>query len=177
MKTYVRYLIVCLFTLSPAICRAESRKVEQDLDYMYRTAKTLTVTNSNHTGTTDFVTYTCSSGAEFMIDGAKSGGKLAIFLEASGEKVETTTIQNLDSLRIYYMPNAKVDMTVSVKKGAGDWVPMPVVKKQKGLNTVKMPHADDYQVQIQWVENVYITQIDYIYVDLSDCPNCFLYKP
>ncbi|MBO7456293.1 MAG: hypothetical protein J6T71_00535, partial [Paludibacteraceae bacterium] len=61
MKTYVRYTIICLFTLSSALCGAESRTVSQDFDDMFRAnPRTLQVTNSNHTGTTDFVTYTCS---------------------------------------------------------------------------------------------------------------------
>ncbi|MBQ4394135.1 MAG: hypothetical protein II825_02385 [Paludibacteraceae bacterium] len=179
MKTYVRYAIICLFTLSSALCGAESRTVSQNFNDMYGASpKTLTVTNTNHTGTTDFVTYTCSGGAEFF-NNANSGNKLAIFLDASGEQVQTTQVTNLDSLRIFYAANAYKDMTVSIKEGEGAWTEVPVVQKQKGLSTVKMPRVGDYYVRIarKGSDNVYITEIGYIYIDLSGCPNCFIYKP
>lgn len=180
MKTYVRYTIICLFTLSSALCGAESRTVSQNFDDMFKASpKTLTVTDSYHTGTTDFVTYTCTGGAEFF-NNTNSGNKLAIFLDASGEQVQTTQVTNLDSLRIRYAPAViSQEMTVSISTDGSAWQEVAIQHKASGLKTVKMPRVGDYYVRIarKGSYNVYITEIGYIYIDLSGCPNCFIYKP
>ena len=179
MKKSVFYITLCLFTLSSAYCRAERRKVKQNFEDMYRSVPAkLTLEDSQKTGVTDSVTYTCTSGARFSANYEKTGSKLAIFLESAGAQVTTTVIENLDSLCIYYAPNAKKEMIVSIKEGEGEWTEVPVVQRQNGLSTVQMPRAGDYSVRIaRGDNNVYIKEIDYFYIDLSECPNCFLYKP
>lgn len=179
MKTYVRYTIICLFTLSSALCGAESRTVPgQDFAALVLSGSMTLNKPANTVGKTDFVTYTCSGGAEFTAD-KNTSYKTAILLDASGEQVETTRVTNLDSLRIFYAADAFKNMTVSIKEGEGTWIEVPVVQKQKGLSTVKMPRVGDYYVRIarKGTDNVYITEISYIYIDLSGCPNCFIYKP
>ena len=178
MKTYVRYLTICFFTLSSAFCGAESRKVVQNFhDMFYGNPQTLKVSDSNRTGETDFVTYTCSGGADFYAD-SNSGNKLAIFLNAYGEKVETTQIENLDSLRIYYAPTSKIEMTISISRDGSAWTEVPAKQVLAGITSVKMPRAGDYYVRIaRKSAHIYIKEIEYICIDLSGCPNCFLYKP
>jgi hypothetical protein len=187
MKTHIRYILICLFSLSPIISGAETRTIRHDFDAMFKASpKKLEVENTNQTGTStqDGIVYTCSGGAEFSLDYSKTGSKLAIFLESSGEKVETSLIQNLDSLRINYYyypltPNPYRDITVSISTDGSVWKDVTVEHKSNGLKTVKMPRAGDYYVRIAYKSSykVYVFQIDYIYIDLSGCPNCFLYKP
>ena len=163
--------------LSSAICRAETRTITHNFQSMYDSG-TLTVnTPTNTIGTTAETTYTCSGGAEFWKTDA-SGNELAIFLNASGRQVVTTAIQNLDSLRIYYAPISKQNITVSIREEGGVWTDVTVVKKENGMSTVKMPSVGNYQIRIQRSDNVYIKEIRYIlYFDLSGCPNCFIYTP
>ncbi len=183
MKTHIQYILICLFSLSPIISGAETGTIPHDFDAMFNASpKKLEVENTNQTGITDLVTYTCSGGAEFSTDITKSGGKIAIFIENSGEKVEISQIANLDSLRINYAPakypKTTLDVTVSISTDGDVWKPIPTKHVNNGLRTVKMPRAGDYYVRIAYSsDKVYIKQIDYIYIDLSGCPNCFLYKP
>ena len=178
MKTHIRYVLICLFSLSPIISGAETRTIPHDFDAMFNASpKKLKVENTNQTGITDLVTYTCSGGAEFSAS-ETTEYKTAIFLENSGEKVETSKIQNLDSLRIVYSPYAKRAMTVSISTDGSEWHDIATRQVSSSLTTVKMPRAGDYYVRIAYSsDKVYIKQIDYIYVDLSGCPGCFIYKP
>lgn len=176
MKTYVRYLTICFFTLSSALCGAESRKVVQNFQTL-TTGGGISYSPSNTVGTTDFVTYTCSGGAKFNSD-SPSAYQIAIFLDASGRKVETSRIENLDSLRIVYAPEATRDMTISISQDGSAWTEVPTRKWASGLTTAKMPRAGDYYVRIaRKSAHIYIKEIEYICIDLSGCPNCFLYKP
>lgn len=178
MKTHIRYILICLFSLNPIISGAETRTITHDFDAMFKASpKKLEVENTNQTGITDLVTYTCSGGAEFSAN-ATTENKIAIFLEKSGEKVETSKIQNLDSLRIVYSPYAKRAMTVSISTDGSEWHNIATRQVLSSLTTVKMPRAGDYYVRIAYSsDKVYIKQIDYIYIDLSGCHGCFIYKP
>lgn len=142
---------------------------------------TLTLRDSQKTGVTDFCIYTCSNNAQFSADYELTAANLAIFLEETNAQVETTVISGLDSLVIHYYPtNAAKEMYVYIKEEGGEWQSATVVGKSKGVSTVKLPNAGDYQVRIRRknVSNkVYVWKIEYFYVDLSDCPNCFLYRP
>ena len=151
--------------------------VEQNFDDMYRIYKTLVTTNSDKIGTTDFVTYTCSGDAKFSMDGTKTDWNVAIFLDKSGAQVTTTQIQNLDSLWICYAPVANKAITVKISTDSVSWEEVEAVHKINGAKHVKMPRVGDYYVRIIRSDDVYIKQIDYICIDLSGCPNCFLYKP
>ena len=128
------------------------------------------------------MTYTCKDGAKFKAEEV-SDYKIAVFLDGAGYNVETTTIQNLDSLEIYYVPakypKTTVDMTISIKQGEGEWREVETVHKNNGMRTVKMPRVGDYQVRIErkGSDNAYIKEIHFIYIDLSGCPGCFIYKP
>ena len=180
MKPIVQSLVVCLFALSPAFCRAVSPTYVHNFDEMYRSnPKIIEITNSNQTGTVedDDITYTCSDGAQFFI----SGSKLAIFLVASGAQVVVSQIQNLDSMVIYYSTDSKQHrLSVEISEnGVDGWksleqsqVPGTIAK------SVKLPSAGDYYVCLKKnVDNMYIMEIDYYCLDLSACPNCFIYRP
>ena len=143
-------------------------------------AGTLSVnTPTNTIGTIGDFEYTCGGGAEFWKTG-DSGNQLAIFLNGTGKQVETTAIQNLDSICIHYYPDAAKDMSVAISSDNGSSYSDVTVKiERKGVNTVKLPTVGDYCVRIKYKSSnsVYIWKIEYFYIDLSDCPNCFIYKP
>lgn len=180
MKLSTRYIILCLFTLSSAFGRAES--VGHEFDAMWRkNPQELVISNSNHTGTTDFCTYTCGNDALFSAQYELTASNLAVFLEETNAQVETTVISGLDSLVIHYYPtNAAKEMYVYIKEEGGEWQSATVEGKSKGVSTVKLPNAGDYQVRIRRKNasnKVYVWKLEYFYVDLSGCPNCFLYRP
>lgn len=179
MKKSVFYITLCLFTLSSAYCMAERRTVIQNFKTL-TDSRGIVYKTSNTIGETDFVTYTCSGGAKFYYDATKTSNIFAIFLESAGSQVTTTKIENLDSIRIVYMPaDAKKDMVVEISTDSITWTEKETALVFAGLRTVKMPRANDYYVRIRrkGSNDVYIREMQYIYIDLSECPNCFLYKP
>ena len=182
MRSLYFGILLLTMTLSPAICRAEKLSVSQNFNTLAGNGGISFNSPSNTIGTTDFVTYTCSGGANFDW-GTKTDNKIAIFLEDENEQVSTSAIENLDSLEIYYVPakspKKTVDMTISIKQGEGEWREVETIDKNNGMRTVKMPRVGDYQVRIVRKESddAYIKEIHFIYIDLSDCPGCFFYKP
>ena len=137
----------------------------------------------NTIGVTDFVTYTCSSGAKFWY-GTETGNEIAIFLvEESESQVVTTLIQNLDSMVIYYSSSStQKRLSVAISpNGLDSWGDDLELKPIKGseARSVKLPSAGDYCVRIMKnVDKAYIKVIEYYFLDpLSGCPNCFIYRP
>ena len=154
-------IIVCLILLSPARSRAE--EYVHNFHSMYGT--TLSVTNGNKTGTTDLVTYTCSGGsAQFSADFSKSGGKIAIFMEGSGAQVVTSpVIDELDSIRISYLPASALEVQVSISTDGSSWTDVEVLNPVGGVKNVKLPENGPYMVRIKRKgTNFYITEIKYI---------------
>ena len=182
MKTYLRYTLLCLFALSSALCGAEKSTIRHNFDDMYKSSpKKLEVTNYSQTGRAveDGIVYTCSDGAVFSSDISKSGGKVAVFLEASGHKVTTTQIQNLDSIWIQYAPDAYKKMTVQISTDSVSWTDVVLDDSKNSIRKAKLQSVGSYYVRIVYKSshNVYIKRIEYYCLDLSGCPNCFLYKP
>ena len=183
MKTHIRYVLICLFSLSPIISGAETRTITHDFGSMFKKSpQTIEVTNTNQTGTSteDGIVYTCSNGAEFML-GTKTS-ELAIYLESTDAQVVTSQIQNLDSIRITFTPawaEAKEMYYVSISEnGVSGWIDLPTKYVNKTTRYAKLPSAGDYHVRIKKKStNVYILKIEYFYIDLSGCPGCFIYKP
>ena len=180
MKVVVRNILVCFLILSPAPCRAVS-PVTHNFHTLATTSGMTLNPPSNTIGVTDFVTYTCSSGAKFWY-GAETGNEVAVFLVSDTAQVVTTLIQNLDSMVIYYSTSTdKKRLSVAISpNGLDSWVDLEL-KTIKGseAKSVKLPSAGDYCVRIKRnSDNMYIKQIDYYCVDpLSGCPNCFIYRP
>lgn len=172
MKLSTRYIILCLFTLSSAFGRAES--VEHDFDAMFEAVPpTLVMSNELQTGTTDFCTYTCSGGAYFSY----YSSVWSVCLDKSGRQVTTTQIHNLDSIRLMYLPaDIKKTLTVKISQDSVSWTDVTVKDDVAGVKTVKMPTPGDYYVRFIRKNDVYLKLVKYIYFDLSDCPNCFLYR-
>lgn len=178
MKTYLRYTLLCLFALSSALCRAGVTKIEHNFQSLITGGKISFNTPLNTIGVTDSVTYTCSGGAKFFKDD-NTGYTLAIYLDKSGAQVTTTKIHNLDSLWIQYAPDAYKEMTVAISTDSAEWKNVVLDKSQNSIRKAKLTQPGDYYVRIAYKSshNVYIKRIEYYCLDLSGCPNCFLYKP
>ena len=183
MKTYIRYTLLCLFALSSALCGAGVTAERQNFQSLSTSKKIKFNSPTNTIGTTDFVTYKCSGGAAKFTQYNRSPNPICIFLNNSGALVTTSRVENLDSLCIEYYdatvyPNVKVDFKVEISTDSIDFTLLTVVSNTIGLATVKMPQAGDYYVRISMLsKNFYIPAIEYYCLDLSGCPNCFLYKP
>lgn len=164
--------------LSSALCGADTRVITHNFQGLFSASpKELVVTNENHTGTIGDFVYTCSNGAEFKKE-SPTASQLAVYLDKSNAQVTTTQITNLDSLHFQFAPTSYLDFYVDISTDGISWTNVPVLQKLAGVNAVKLPSAGDYYVRIRRAAtDVYIKQIKYIYIDLSDCPNCFIYKP
>lgn len=155
-------IIACLILLSPALSRAE--------EYVHNfqsmtTASEIAYSNSNKTGTTDLVTYTCSGGsAKFYADASKSRSQIAIFLEDAGAQVVTSpVIDALDSIHITYLPAAAMSVKVAISTDGSSWTDVDVINTASGVKNVKLPSSGPYQVRIKRDNaNFYVTQIKYI---------------
>ncbi|MBQ3717687.1 MAG: hypothetical protein II901_04805 [Paludibacteraceae bacterium] len=166
-------ILLTTIALSVGIAYAEGVVTSQNFHEMYNNGS-LVVTNSNKTGTTDFVTYTCSGGtAKFYSDLSLTLGEICIFMTGSGAKVTTTTINDLDSICIQYQPNAEyVDIKVSTSDDEGStWVVRTVVQKDAGISTVKMPSVGNYMIKIEKPSSTpyYIQQINYVTAPPCNC--------
>ena len=155
-------IIVCLILLSPALSRAE--------EYVHNfqsmtSASEIAYSNSNKTGTTDLVTYTCSGGsAVFSADLSKSGGNIAIFMEGSGAQVVTSpVIDELDSIRFTYLPASSLTIKVAISTDGSSWTDIEVLNPVNGVKHVIPPVKGPYMVRIKRYDtNFYITEIEYI---------------
>lgn len=182
MKTHIRYILICLFSLSPIISGAETRTITHDFDKMYYEDKTLNVTNFNKTGTTDLVTYTCTgSKAEIFLDLFNPDGrkKIAINLEEYGNYVTTTAVTNLQRVEISCnSQKEKSFIKVLISTDGINWRDPDNIDYSSMITATFA--AGDYYVKIlnnASRNKVSILEIDYIYIDLSGCPGCFIYKP
>lgn len=179
MKTYLRYTLLCLFALSSALCGAKVTCGEQNLHKMYNASpKTLEVKGS--VGKTDFVTYTCSGEAKFW-RGTESGNEIAIYLVSNNNaQVTTTRIQNLDHIIVTYLPasDANPPKVAISTNGVDGWIDLTPVTITTTSKEYHMPSVGDYYVRIKRNgADSYIKVLEYCCLDLSGCPNCFLYKP
>ena len=180
MKTYIRYTLLCLFALSSALCGAEVTCKSQNFQSLTTSKKIEFNSPTNTIGTTDFVTYTCSGGAKFGT-GTESGNEIAIYLESNNNaQVTTTRIQNLDHIIVTYLPASDVNLPqVAIStNGVDGWIDLTPVKITTTSKEYNVPSVGDYYVRIKRNSaNTYIKVLEYCCLDLSGCPNCFLYKP
>lgn len=161
-----------MLTLSAARLSAES--VAHNFHSMFSAVPpTLTVTNSNKTGTTDEVVYTCSgnSNSQFYY----YNDVLYLWQKGYGAQVTTSTIDNLDSIAILYAPASIIafDAQISADEGA-NWTNVTVEQKLGGVSCIKLPAHGSYQLRIKRKStDFYIQEMRYY---LKYC-NCFRYVP
>lgn len=181
MKHFRRLSIIfTLMVLSSAICRAGDSIYVQNIHGMYD-AKTLTVTNSNKVGVTDFVTYTItgSKNAKF----AAYSGVICICLPDNGDFVTTTKITNFKRVWFTYYPStdylsgAYPTMQILVSKDSTVWSNIASSATHSASSAdVLLPSAGDYFVRIKNTgssKQIYINVMNYT---TQHC-NCFRYQP
>lgn len=182
MKHFRRLSIIfTLMVLSSAICRAGDSIHVQNIHGMYD-AKTLTVTNSNKVGVTDFVTYTITGGTNTKF--AAYSGVICICLPDNGDFVTTTKITNLKRVQTLYEPADKdylngvyPTMQILFSKDSVDWSDLAsIATHSKASADVTLPSAGDYFVRVKNTGSskpIYIRVMEYA---TQHC-NCFRYQP
>ena len=183
MKHFRRLSIIfTLMVLSSAICRAGDSIHVQNIHGMYD-AKTLTVTNSNKVGVTDFVTYTIT-GANKNSKFGVYGEVICICLPDNGDFVTTTKITNLKRVQTLYEPadkdylnGAYPTMQILFSKDSVDWSDLAsIATHSKASADVTLPSAGDYFVRVKNTGSskpIYIRVMEYA---TQHC-NCFRYQP
>ena len=182
MKHFRRLsLIFTLMVLSSVICRAGDSIHTQSIHGMYD-AKTLTVTNSNKVGVTDFVTYTITGANKNSKFGAY-GGVICICLLENGDFVTTTKITNLKRVWFTYYPStdylsgAYPSMQILVSKDSTAWSNIATsATHSKGSADVLLPSAGDYFVRIKNTGSSKPMYINVMNYTTQHC-NCFRYQP
>ena len=119
MKTIFRIICVSLLVLCAPHLRAET--ITHDFDALFKSTK-LILTNSNKTGTTEEVEYTCGAGTERFWYDLVYSDKIAINLPNNGSEVSTSVIENLTQVRISHYPNAEcTNLKVYVSTDGTSW--------------------------------------------------------
>lgn len=177
MKHYRIHILLFAFALIPAVSIAEIINTPQNFQAM-TVAGTLKFSNSNKTGKTDFVTYTCSgTNAVF----AQYGGVITIKLQQNESTVTTTKIKELKEFIISFQSNKNDERNLKVKvsKDSITWSPplstTDSIVYSNGSIHVTLPR-NNYYLKIYNTTGTYpsyITNMDYY----QDHCNCFIYEP
>lgn len=186
MKQY-KCLIVFLVSLAlvPSALMAETIRTVQDFQIM-AAAKTLTFANSNKTGKTDFVTYSCSGTNSAFAQ--YNGTTISIKLQQNGSTVTTTKIKELSEFYISFESPKRIQNTgantgenvmVKISKDSITWSPplstTDSIVYGSGSMHVTLPR-NNYYIRIYNTTGTYptyITSMDYY----QDHCNCFIYQP
>ena len=170
-----------MLTLLSALGGAESyaQTVTQNLNTMYGNG-TLTISDDLKTGTTEFVTYTCSGAAEFGYETFNPAGsrRIAIIINKDGV-VTTTAIQNLRDIYIIHYPADKTctNIDVYLSNDNSTWTKLNPetddIYYRNGVIKAYFPKGDYYLKFVNTTKTtVAMLQIQYT---IQNC-NCFKYK-
>ena len=168
MKLFNYYsLLICFITLSPAFSRAAEVITTQDLNAM-AVAETLTFSNSNKIGTTDFVTYTCSGGtAKFNTYGA--GSLIHICLMGSGAMVTTSAIEDLKKVAFRYTGSISGLKFEYLPEG-GTWTVLAAdASSISGMQVYVLPSTGKYQLRLTRGADLYIPSVVYTTAEPCNC--------
>lgn len=176
MKYLLRIVLLTMF-LSSAICRAEKPPVTHDfnLDAAYPTK--LRFSNSNYTGTTPLLTYTCTGGAIFGMDliNPSASKEIAINLPSSGSMVTTTAADSIAVIDIYHFPTSKCkNIKIQLSRDSVHWTDYMDADYMDGeiwLRTI--PGKYHIRITNTTSTKVSIREIRYSF----DGCDCFLYIP
>ena len=176
MKYLLRIVLLTMF-LSSAICRAEKPPVTHDfnLDAAYPTK--LRFSNSNYTGTTPLLTYTCTGGAIFGMDqiNPSASKEIAINLPSSGSMVTTTAADSIAVIDIYHFPTSKCkNIKIQLSRDSVHWTDYMDAEYKDGeiwLRTI--PGKYHIRITNTTSTKVSIREIRYSF----DGCDCFLYIP
>lgn len=163
-----------LLMLCPALCEAKQTYYPEDINDMFG-KKTLVVTGENKVGTTDFVTYTCGGGAQFVAYGPVPS-KICISVPKSGDYVQTSLIPDLKKLEFNYYPdgyNYSSTIKVYVSTDGSAWSELSPSTSRNNYIAVDMPEVGDYYVKIQNTNN---SNSFYLYLMAYTTEVCYCLK-
>ena len=172
-KSFIHSVAVCLLMLFP-LCANAQRWDEEQVFHRMSSSDSLTFSPDNRTGTTEFVTYSCSgTGAEFRL----YSSFVSIFLPKNGSTVSTTKIADLVGLKINHTPVSKcTNIKVYVSLDNTRWFLVSEEDTYKsGMIDIPVIAHDSYYVKITNTANsdFAIRSITYY---MEKC-NCFRYVP
>lgn len=146
----IRRLAFVLLALCPVWVLAEETVTTQNFDAMAK-AGTLTFTNSNKTGTTDFVTYTCSGHNNIKFAYNISADTYYLYVDGSSSAIVTTTaIADLKKVAIGYDPGSVTNMTFYYSTDNSNWVEVTADGASSGGNRIYiMPASGTYYLKLK----------------------------
>ena len=172
---YLLRIVLLTMLLSSAICRAEKQPVTHNFQSDSADPTKLKFSNSNHTGTTPLLTYTCTGGAVFGPD-LSGNKKVAINLASSGNTVTTTAVDSLAVMDICHYPSSSKceNIKVQLSRDSVHWTGPMEAEYSKGHIWLRfIPGKYFVRFTNTSSTKVSIYQIEYAF----DGCDCFLYIP
>ena len=176
MKDLLRIVLLTML-LSPAIGRAEKPSVTHNFNSDAADPAKLKFSNSNMTGTTPLLTYTCTGGAAFGKDliNPSASKEIAINLAFSGSTVTTTAADSIAVIDIYHFPTSKCkNIKIQLSRDSVHWTDYMDAEYGNGeiwLRTI--PGKYHIRITNTTSTKVSIREIRYSF---GGC-DCFLYIP
>jgi len=176
MKLLFRILLLTM-ALSPVFCRAERPVVTHNFHSDSSDATKLKFKDTNHTGITPLLTYTCTGGAVFGNDLINpSNKKISINLGSSGNTVTTTAVDSLSVVDIYHYPGSACrNIKVKLSRDGVHWSnPLDGEYSAGRIWCRVVPGKYFVQITNTTGTAVSIYEIQYHF---GGCSNCFMYIP
>lgn len=128
----------------------------------------LKFSNSNKTGTTDFVTYTCSGGtAKFNTYG--TGSLIHICLTGSEAMVTTSAIEDLKKVAFRYTGSISGLKFEYLPEG-GTWTVLAAdASSISGMQVYVLPSTGKYQLRLTRGADLYIPSVVYTTAEPCNC--------
>ena len=173
---YLLRIVLLTMLLSPAIGRAEKQPVTHDLNSDAADPTKLRFSNSNLTGITPLLTYTCTGGAVFGLDAVGKSKTICMNLGARGDTVTTTAADSIAVIDIYHFPaNSKCkNIKIQLSRDSVHWTDYMDADYMNGeiwLRTI--PGKYHIRITNTTSTKVSIREIRYSF----DGCDCFLYIP
>ena len=168
-------IVLLTMLLSPAIGRAEKPSVTHNFHSDSADPAKLRFSNSNLTGITPLLTYTCTGGAVFGPD-LSGNKKVAINFASSGNTVTTTAVDSLAVIDIFHYPETSKceNIKVQLSRDSVHWTGPMEAEYSKGRIWLRfIPGKYFVRFTNTSSTKVSIYQIEYSF----DGCDCFLYIP
>ena len=176
MKDLLRIVLLTML-LNSAICRAEKPSVTHNFHSDSADPTKLRFSNSNLTGITPLLTYTCTGGAIFGMDliNPSASKEIAINLPSSGSMVTTTAADSLAVIDIVHFPASECkNIKIQLSRDSVHWTNYMDADYMDGeiwLRTI--PGKYHIRITNTTSTKVSIREIRYSF----DGCDCFLYIP
>ena len=173
---YLLRIVLLTMLLSPAIGRAEKPPVTHNFHSDSADPAKLRFSNSNLTGITPLLTYTCTGGAIFGMDAVGKSNTICMNLGASGNTVTTTAADSIAVIDIYHFPATSKceNIKIQLSRDSVHWTNYMDADYMDGeiwLRTI--PGKYHIRITNTTSTKVSIRKISYSF----DGCDCFLYIP